>query len=395
MTALARRTHVSLASVLLLGLAACSQPEKPPVDGLDGAAEPVKTGLSNIQVVTSDHGIEAWLVSEPSIPIIAINMAWPGGDALDPADKTGATGLMTYMMNEGAGDLDSKAFATRMEELNMSFGCSSSEDWTSCSMRTLSENTSAAMDLVRMGLTETRFDDAPFERSKRESLVALARAETNPDVLAGRAMQAALYPDHPYARYATEETVTGLTREDLIESRDRVMAKDTMLVTVVGDITPDELEAMMTKTFADLPEESSVPEIADVTLSDPADDPLVTALPQPQSLISFTAPGLKREDPDFIPAYVVNYILGGGGFSARMMDEIREKRGLTYGIYTSLGASRHLGTWGGSTQTENKNAGEMIGRVKAELAKMAQDGPTEAELGGRKSLSDGCLPAII
>ena len=172
-------------------------------------------------------------------------MAWSGGETSDPEGLTGATGLMTYMMNEGAGELDSNAYATRMEELNMSFGCTSGDDWTSCSMSTLSENFEEAMDMVRMGLTETRFDAAPFERSIEETLIALQRAETNPGTLARRALYETIYPEgHPYARYATPDTVQAVTVDDLRTQRDNIMVQDTLLITAVGDISEERLLAL-------------------------------------------------------------------------------------------------------------------------------------------------------
>ena len=284
----------------------------PPV--VETVEEEAKTGLSNIQVVEASGGYSAWLVSEPAIPIVSINMAWSGGETSDPEGLTGATGLMTYMMNEGAGELDSNAYATRMEELNMSFGCTSGDDWTSCSISTLSENFEEAMDMVRMGLTETRFDAAPFERSIEETLIALQRAETNPGTLARRALYETIYPEgHPYARYATPDTVQAVTVDDLRTQRDNIMVQDTLLITAVGDISEERLLAAMESTFADLPVSGTTAVVEDVVLLDAPAEPVVRDLPQPQSLVAFTAPGVDRDDPDFFAAYVANYILGGGG----------------------------------------------------------------------------------
>lgn len=372
-------------------LAACGGPK---TDTPEPALTPEapKTGLSNIQVIEAADGYSAWLVTEPSIPIVAINMAWKGGETSDPDGKDGATGLMTYMMNEGAGDMDSKAFATRMEELNMSFGCSTGNDWTSCSMSTLSENFEPAMEMVRLGLTETRFDEAPFERALEETMVSLKQAETSPRTIAARTLYDAIYPDHPYARYATPETVEAIERSDLTARRDALMTKDSLLVSVVGDIEQTRLKTVMEKTFASLPDSNDIPDLEDVVLKPAPSAPVVKKLPQPQTLVTFTAPGLKRDDPDFFAAYVTNYILGGGGFSARLMDEIREKRGLTYGIYTGLSTQDHLGTWGGSAQTMNEKAGALIAQTKVELYRLAKLGPTEKELEDAKAYLTGAYP---
>ena len=384
---------IGLSLTLATALTACGpKTDDKPVKTDTSQAE-VKTGLSNIQVVKAKDGYSAWLVTEPSIPIVAVNMSWKGGATSDPEGLAGVAGLMTYMMNEGAGDLDSNAFATRMEELNMSFGCSSGTDWVSCSMSTLSANFEDAMELVRLGLTETRFDEAPFERAIEETMIGLKQGETSPGVIASHALIEALYPaDHPYAVYETPESVEAITIDDLRARKDALLTRGTLLVTAVGDIEPDRLNKVMQTTFADLPETGSIAEFGDVVLKPAAAEPIVKLLPQPQSRVVFVAPGLKRDDPDFFAAYVTNYILGGGGFSARLMDEIREKRGLTYGIYSSLGLEDHLGTWNGSAQTANENAGELIGRTKAELYKMATDGPTQKELEDAKSYLTGAYP---
>ena len=395
-------TALSLASISVLsGCAYVSgvetepavQPDPPPT--LAAAPEEVeapKTGLSNIQIVEADDGYSAWLVTEPAIPIVSVNMAWRGGETSDPDGKEGASSLMVYMMNEGAGDMDSNTYATRMEELNMSFGCSTGNDWTSCSMSTLSENFEEAMEMVRLGLTETRFDENPYMRAMEETLIGIQQSETSAGTIATRAMYEAIYPDHPYAEYATYDSVMAVAVEDAIAQRDAIMTKDTLLVTVVGDIAPDRLKAAMETTFAGLPETSSVESLDEVVLKDPPAEPIVKELVQPQSLVLWVGPGLKRDDEDFFSAYVTNYILGGGGFSARLMDEIREKRGLTYGIYTQLSTSDHLGRWVGSAQTANENVGELIGRTQAELYRLATEGPTEAEMSDAKSYLTGAYP---
>ena len=178
------KTTLAMASIAIFAMA-CGQANAPqPKTDKTSEADTPKTGLSNIQVVEAADGYSAWLVTEPSIPIVAIRMAWKGGETSDPQGKDGATDLLAYMMNEGAGDLDSKAFATRMEELNMSFACSSGNDWTACSMSTLSENFEEAMELVRLGLTETRFDQEPYDRAIEETLISLRRAETSPGTIA-------------------------------------------------------------------------------------------------------------------------------------------------------------------------------------------------------------------
>jgi len=387
---------------LFAGLAACATPvEAPPAAALEAApAAPaplevtVHSGdFAEIQQFTTPGGASVWLVSEPSIPILSLQMAWKGGEAADPEGLEGLAEAVVYHMNEGAGDLDSLAFQTRMEELNMSFGCEASNDWTSCSASMLTENSGDAMALIATAFADPRYDEGPFERFRREQQVGLKTRETSAGFLAWQAQSQALYPDHPYARIKTEESIAALTPELAKAQMRKLMVKDRLLVTAVGAVTPEELAPMIDEVIAGLPETSEVPETADIVLPElePA-GPIVVDLPQPQTLVQFTGPGLKREDPDFFPAYVLNYTYGGGGFESRLMQTLRVQKGLTYGIYTGLSYSEHLQTWGGSGQTKNESAGEFIQGIRDEMEDLAGNGITEEDLANAKAYLTGSYP---
>ena len=249
-----------------------------------------------------------------------------------------------------------------------------------------------AMEMVRLGLTETRFDEDPYNRAIEEIVVGLQQAETSAGTIAGRALYDAIYPDHPYARYALPATVQKVTIEDAIARRDAIMAKDNLLVTVVGDIAPDRLKTAMETTFADLPETSDVAEIEDVVLKPAPAEPIVKELPQPQSLVAFTAPGFLRNDPDFFPAYVTNYILGGGGFGSRLMDRIREEKGYVYSIRSHFSARKHPGPFIVSLQTKNESALQAIDETFAVIRQFIEEGATEAELKAAKAYFINSFP---
>jgi zinc protease len=386
-------------------LSACAYLNPPPVEpetivALEVVEEPaplevtVHSGdFAEIQQFTTPGGASVWLVSEPSIPILSLNMAWKGGEASDPEGLEGLSDAVAYHMNEGAGDLDSLGFQTRMEDLNMSFGCSASNNWTSCSASMLTDNAEDAMALVATAFEDPRFDEGPFERFRREKQVGLKTRETSAGFLAWQAVSQALYPDHPYARTTSEESIAALTPELAKEQMRKLMVKDRLLVTAVGAVTPEELAPMIDDVIAGLPETSTLPETPDIVLPElePA-DPIVVDLPQPQSLVQFTGPGLKRDDADFFPAFVLNYTYGGGGFKSRLMQSLRIEKGLTYGIYTSLSASEHLQTWGGSGQTKNESAGEFIQGIKDEMQKFVEYGVTEEELADAKAYLTGSYP---
>lgn len=388
------------ASALILTACASAPVTEPVPETLveTPAAEPAikvdvhKGDFVEIQQFVTPGGVSVWLVSEPSIPIVSVEMAWKGGETSDPEGMEGLSDSVVYNMNEGAGDLDSLGFQTRMEELNMSFGCSTGNDWTSCSATMLKENATEAMGLIATAFAEPRFDAGPFERFQRENLIAIKQRETSANWLARKAMTDALYPGHPYARQTSVESIAALTPDLAREQMRKLMVKDRLLVTAVGAVTPEELAPMVDMAFGALPETSEIAPVADITLPPPPAEPIIVDLPQPQSLVSFSAPGLERHDPDFFTAYVLNYTVGGGGFESRLMKTLRVEKGLTYGIYTGLSTSDHLDTWNGGGQTKNESAGEFLAGIHDELNQFVADGMTEEELSDAKAYLTGSYP---
>lgn len=384
------------ASVLVLGACATQpMPEPAPETRVEIIAEPamtvdVHTGdFAEIQQFVTPGGVSVWLVSEPSIPIVSLEMAWKGGETSDPDGLEGLSNSVAYNMNEGAGDLDSLGFQTRMEELNMSFGCSAGNDWTSCSSSMLSDNASDAMELIATAFAAPRFDTGPFERFQRENLIAIKQRETSANWLARKALTDTMYPGHPYARQTSAESIAALTPALAREQMRKLMVKDRLLVTAVGAVTPEELAPMIDKVMAGLPDTSETGTIADIVLPAALADPIIVDLPQPQSLLSFSAPGLARDHPDFFSAFVLNYTVGGGGFESRLMKSLRVEKGLTYGIYTSLSTSEHLSTWNGGGQTKNESAGEFLAGIHDELNQFVADGVTPEELSDAKAYLTG------
>lgn len=333
----------------------------------------------NVHSVTSPGGIEFWLVSDSTVPIIALRAYWRGGSAIESPQLVGVTGVMADMLTEGAGDMDSNAFKERMEDLNMAVGFASGWDGVAMSMTTLSENRDAAVEMTRLALMQPRFDAAPLDRIKRQMLVGMRQRETNPSYIANLALDQALYPDHPYARRNTVENVNAITRATLIERRAALLTRATLKITVVGDIDAEAAGHMIDSIFGALPAGAAPPEPPDAHLR--AATPLIVrTLPQPQSVILFSAPGIQDEDPDWIPLAVANYILGGGGFSSRLMDSVREQRGLVYGIGTGPSVRDHAALIRGSAQTENEKVAQAIQVTRDEIGRLYRDGATQAEV---------------
>ena len=345
-----------------------------------------------IQEVTSPGGITAWLVEEPSIPFTALEIRFKGGTALDAAGKRGAINLMMATLEEGAADRNAREFAAAVEELAASFSFDAYDDAVSVSARFLTENRDEAVELLRTALVEPRFDEDAVERVRAQVLSILASDATDPNSIASRTFDELAFGDHPYGSSGdgTVESVAALTRGDLVAAKDRVMAKDRVHVAAVGDITAAELGPLLDRLLGDLPETGApMPEDVDVAL-----DAGVTVVPfdTPQSVALFGHEGIARNDPDFFPAYVVNHLFGESGFESRLMEEVREKRGLTYGIGTYLAPKDHAALVIGQTATANARMAETVAVIQDEWRRIAEKGVTEAELEAAKTYLTGAYP---
>jgi len=333
----------------------------------------------NVQRIVSPGGIEAWLVSDSTVPMIVMRAFWRGGSAIEQDNVIGVTSVMTDMLTEGAGAMNANAFKERLQDLNMSLSFGAGWDGVGMSLTTLSENRDAAFEMARLALHEPRFDAEPLARIKRQMLVGLRTRETNPSYLANLALDQALYPNHPYARRTNREGIEAINRAALAERRAALFNRTTMQITIVGDINAADAGRAIDTIFGALPQGARPPEPPDVTLGAPT-RLIVRELPQPQSLVLFAGPGIQDEDPDWIPLAVANYILGGGGFSSRLMDQVREQRGLVYGIGTGPSIREHVAIIRGSAQTENGDVREAIEVTRAEMARLYRDGATQEEV---------------
>jgi len=345
-----------------------------------------------IKEVTSPGGITAWLVEEPSIPFVALELRFKGGASLDAADKRGAINLMTGLIEEGAGDMTSREFAAAQEALAASFSFDVSDDSLSISARFLSENRDASVDLLRAAITEPRFDADAIERVRGQVISIIQGDQKDPDQIASDTFGKMVYGDHPYATSinGTEDSVMALTRDDLVAAHKAVLARDLVYVGVVGDITEAELGAMLDTLLGDLPATGATPPVeAELTFQGG-----VTVVPfaTPQSVAIFGQAGLARDDPDFFAAFVMNTVLGSGGFESRLMDEVREKRGLTYGVYSYLADKDYADLLVGRVASANDRVGEAIEVIQNEWQKLASEGITQAELDRAVTYLTGSYP---
>ena len=344
----------------------------------------------SIQEVKSPGGITAWLVSEKAIPLIAMNFAFKNGTANDPAGKDGLTTFLTGMLDEGAGSISSSEFQQKRDALAFRMSFSAGRDDFEGSFQTLSRNRGESFELLRLAITEPRFDTGPLERVRQQFLLNVRdKAEDPQNIAFNRFMDMAL-PGDAYARMddGTEATIAAVTAGDLLATHQRIFTRDTLQVTVVGDIDAAELGPLLDNIFGGLPATSERPKLPPV---EPRQGPETTTFERDmtQSVIVFGHEGIKREDPEFIPAYLMSEILGGGGFSSRLTEEIREKRGLTYGVGMGLSPLDRAGLFVGVLQTRNESAGDALKLVREVLASMAEKGPTQQELDEAKTFLTG------
>ena len=345
---------------------------------------------ANIQRVVSPGGIEAWLVQEPSLPLVALNFAFVGGSSEDPADKPGVAYMVSSLLDDGAGELDAKAFQQRVEENAVELRFSATQDYFYGSIRLLRDRREQSFDLLRLALNQPRFDADAVGRVRDQILAGLRRETTDPGSIANRAWWRTAFPDHPYGRPTggTLTSIPTIAADDLRTYAGRVLTRDTLKIAAVGDIDPATLGQILDRVFGSLPATGKRVGMPDAAVRD-SGRRIVTQLNVPQAVVRLGGAGIMRKDPDFIPAFVVNHILGGGSFSSRLYDEVREKRGLAYGVYSYLLTLRHAAMFMAGTQTQADSTREALELIESQIRRMGDEGPTEAELAKAKAYLKG------
>ncbi len=351
---------------------------------------------SGIVEVKSPGGITAWLTEDHTLPLIAVDFQFDGGSALDPPGQEGRANLAMDLLDEGAGDLDSHAFKTRVEDLSVRLDFEASYDAVGGTMRTLSANADAAFDLLRLSLTSPRFDADAIDRVKSQVAAELREGDQSPRVIANRIWWHTAFPDHPYGRRSagTLVSLASIGTEDLHRFVAERFGRDKLTLGVVGDITPERLKVLLDRTFGALPAHAAAAAVADTAASDQG-VVLVVNKPIPQSVVTFGEGGIKRDDPDWYAALVMNEILAGDGLTSRLTEEIREKRGLAYGVGAGLSPLRHAGILYGSVATRNDRVSDTIDILREEWGRFRDDGPTQAEVENAKKYLIGAFPLSL
>ncbi len=347
----------------------------------------------DVQRVVSPMGIEAWLVENDSVPVIAIEFAFRGGVELDPAGKEGLANLVSVLLDEGAGELDSATFQARLSNAAISLSFDAAVDGFYGSLKTVTANADEAFELLELALTEPRFDADAVERMRAAVLADIRRQVADPGWMGRRAFYELAFAGHPYGRPSrgTARSVNGLSADDLRRFVAERFNRSNLVVGVSGDVSADELGLMLDRIFGDLPQGQPSPRPAEV---DPAGAGVTVLVRRdgPQSSMLLAQPGIARSDPDFYTAFVVNHILGGGGFNSRLTDQVRERRGLTYGISSFLVNFDHADLLMVSSSLSNANVAPALELIRQEWRRLAADGVTAEELEDAKTFLTGSFP---
>ncbi len=342
-------------------------------------------GAIDVKVVTSPGGVTAWLVEDRTAPVIHMSFAFRPGALRDPAGKEGIANMAAALLDEGAGEFDALAYQRRMEDLSMGFWIDAHRDSIAATVRTLSRNKTEVFRHLSLALTKPRFDADPIERTRAQIQAHLRRELRDPDTIASRALMHQMFPDHPYGRstQGTLESIARIAKDDLHAFHRAAFAKDNLVVGVIGDIGPDELGSLLALAFGELPGHAGTLAIRE-TAPQANGQVTVRRLQVPQSVAMFAHSGLKRQDPDYFAAMVMNHILGGGTFSSRLYNEVREKRGLAYSVGSYPSPLAHSSLIMGSVATENGRVKDSIDIIRAEWARLAGGEVSEAEVKSAK-----------
>ncbi len=338
----------------------------------------------SIQDVKSPKGITAWLVEDYAVPIVTIRFAFRGGSTQDPVGKEGLAQLMTGLFDEGAGDLDSDAFQIRLDDAGAEMRFSAGRDATYGMMRVLAEDREEGFELLRMALEQPRFDQAPLDRIRAQMVSGIIAGQNDPQTVAQTRWAEALYGDHPYARpdEGTQQSLSSITTADLAAFHKANFARANLQIAVVGAIDAETLGKDLDRLFGGLAAEPSLHPVADLDWK--LGQRIEVEYPLPQTSLQLAYPGIARDDPEFFAAVLMNEVLGGSGDQARLFEEVREKRGLVYGIGSSLVNRDHGSGLVIGTETRSERAAETLALIRDVVKQMADGGPTEAELAAAK-----------
>lgn len=361
---------------------------------LPAGAAPAREAVDlDVQTIRTDSGIEAWLVEDHSLPVVTMKFSFMGGLLNDPEDKGGVAKLVSVLLDEGAGDMDSQQFQAKLSNNAIVMGFIPGRDAFHGTLKTTTQNKDLAFDLLALALTQPRFDADAVTRMRNMVMAENKDNLGDPAWLSARTFNGMVFEGHYYSLpgAGTLASLPRIARRDLEDFVRLQFAQNLLKVAIVGDLTADEARAMLQKVFGALPVKSDAPAATDAVLAN-AGKTVLLPFDLPQTYIAIAHPGLARGSDDWYAGEVMSYILGGGGFDSRLMSEVREKRGLTYGVYSNLLSQKYAHILQTTLSTTSTKAEEAVETIRAEYARLAENGITEKELADAKSYLIGSLP---
>ncbi|MBK7899460.1 MAG: insulinase family protein [Azonexus sp.] len=356
------------------------------------ACAPLARAGVAIEHWVSPSGARVFYVASRGLPILDVQVDFAAGSMFDPQGKSGTAALTRALLDLGAGDLDENALADRLADVGAVLSGGADTDRASVALRTLaaSDKRGPALEVMRAVLTAPRYDAAIFQREQARTVTSLKDALTRPDAIGGRAFWKALYPDHPYGRQSSPESVAALSRDEVLSFyRSHYTARNAS-VTLVGDLSRAEAETIAEALVAGLP--AGAVAALPAPPSSPKGGRDDVAHPAAQAHIMVGLPTVERGNPDFFPLLVGNYTLGGGGFVSRLMKEVRDKRGYAYSVYSYFAPLKQAGPFQIGLQTKRSQARDALAVSLDVLKAFLAEGPTAQELEAAKANLTGSFP---
>ena len=346
---------------------------------------PLASAVLPIEHWTTARGARVYFVRADAIPMLDVQVDFDAGSRHDPAAKSGLAGMTAGLLARGVEGLDEAQLAERFADLGASRGGGAGDDRASVSLRTLSapRERDAAVDLLARMIAKPTFPEAVVARERERSIQSLRESLTRPDAIAQRTFEALLYPAHPYGRASTPESIAAIGRDDLVAFHRARYGARGAVVSLIGAVSRAEAEAIAERLTRELPEGTAAAPMPAVATPPAAERRI--AHPATQSHILVGAPAMARDDPDFFPLFVGNYVLGGGGFVSRLTNEVRDKRGLAYSVYAYFAPMAQPGPFTVGLQTRKEQTDEALKVVRDTVSRFVADGPTEDELRAAKA----------
>ena len=349
-----------------------------------------------IQHWQTSSGSQVYFVENHDLPILDMSVNFPAGSSRDTKQTSGVAGVTKYLMTLGADGMNEEAITNQFADIGAILGGELDLDRAAFKLRTLTSEQAKALTIFNKILHKPDFPQAILEREKTRIVAGLQEAATQPESISNKAFMQAMYGAHPYSLDESGEisTINAMKRDDLVAFYQQYYTAKSAVIALIGDMTETQARAIAEDVSKGLPQGAAIPKIAAVTLPQ-APNTQNIAHPASQAHILLGYPGIKRGDADYFPLYVGNYILGGGGFVSRLTEEVREKRGLVYSVYSYFMPMGELGPFQVGLQTKKEQAGDALKVVNETIAKFMQNGVTEKELKAAKSNIIGGFPMRI